>query len=139
MRNIGSAPLILLIIAFIVTIGIAVTPIPHFLPETGWYPGPSIVQKILGAKDPGLSAEKVLTDFTKANIESPYKLTCQTDLDCKTYKILNQCQIYCGNISSENDSVSESLSKNRVCDPASWIPSKLDCRCILGSCLNINN
>lgn len=138
MKSIGSASFILLLFSFSVIIISGLVPIPHYMPEKGWYNGPSFFSRLLGEKEEGISAEKIYFNFAKSNLESPFKLTCQTDLDCKNYKVLSQCKSYCGNSDDGSEQVIDKLNKNRVCDPAGWKAPVQDCRCILGSCLDIN-
>lgn len=139
MRNVGAASLYLFLFIVILVIVIGLVPIPHYQVESGWYNGPSFFQRMMGITDPGIAGDKIYYKFAEAKFKSPMQLTCQTDLDCKVYKVLNQCQSYCGNSEDVNAESAEKLSKNRVCDPSSWSPSVQNCRCVLGSCIDLAN
>jgi hypothetical protein len=133
----GSAFLIISLAALFVIILVLFIPLPHYFPDGTTSSGPSIIAQLLGEKSEGESIISVWSKNLTGRVESPYTLTCQTDLDCQTVTVRNQCQSYCANFDPNNSDVTEKLERNRVCDPASYAPRDLGCKCVLGSCTDL--
>lgn len=132
-----STFLVFSLFALIVIVVILLMPIPHYYSDGTTAPGPSFLAQMLGEKSEGVAMTTVYYENMTSRVESPYSLTCQTDLDCQTIAVRNQCTLYCGNNDPANQNVTEQLERNRVCDPAGFKIEDLNCRCILGSCTDL--
>lgn len=112
-------------------------PMPHYNTERGWFQGPSFGQQFMGEKADGVAIGNVWYENIAGRVKSPFELTCESDLECQTLTVRNQCQSYCGNSDPENKETVKKLERNRVCDPGSFAPKDLNCRCVLGSCTDL--
>jgi len=127
-----------LLIGFLLVIFSTFVPLPHYNVDNGWYQGPSIAARMLGADEPGAPIEQVYSVFLKAAVQSPFELNCEIDSDCKILNITNQCKAYCANTFQGNIDTAGKLSNNRVCDPAKWVAPSQNCKCVLKKCISVN-
>lgn len=134
----GSVAIWLILVAFFISF-VLFLPIPYFHQDSGWFMGPSIGARMM-AKDGdtfGEAGDSLMTTYIKHSVESPFGLNCETDLDCTTIHVRNQCKSYCAATSPDNKDVISRLENNRVCDPAMWKQEVINCRCILNKCITV--
>lgn len=133
----GSTFLIVTLIIIFAVLSVLFIPLTHYRKDGSTYAGPSFIASILGEKSDGVPITEVYSKNFTQRVESPFNLTCQSDLDCQTIVVKNQCKSYCANLEAENESSKEKLERNRVCDPAGYPNTQLNCKCILGSCTDL--
>ena len=137
MNRIGLSSISLLMIGAGIIIFTLFIPLPHYDIDTGWYNGPSLAVRFLGSYEKGSPIDQVYKVVAEAIVKSPFEISCDSDSDCGTYTVVNQCKIYCGNLSGENANKVTQLEKNRVCDPAFWTRPALSCSCVLNRCVTL--
>lgn len=138
MKELGISSVVFIVIGFGLLLFIMFIPLPHYNQDQGWYQGPSVAARLLGANEPGAPVEQVYFSLIQSSIKSPFELSCLTDEECTTYNVANQCRSYCASQSDQNADTTKQLGNNRVCDPAGWRPEKLNCRCILKKCIEVS-
>lgn len=134
----GSAIFYLLIVLSFVIVLLAM-PFPHYQQSTkAWFLGESIGSKIIGTspKD-GVPLYKVASEIARSSVASPLDIACTNDEDCMVYRVVNQCKVFCGNKSSENNVAVSQLDVRRICDPKMWKTPALDCKCLANRCISL--
>ena len=138
MKNLGASAIFYYIIGLVFIVLFLLAPYPHFNRETsGWYGGPSVINRITGGSTDGTPLEKVFYKLTTESVTSAFSINCTSNADCKVYTVTNQCRSYCGDESAQNESAVISLNNNRVCDPATARVPKVSCTCVHGKCVNL--
>ena len=125
---------IVCLVAFFISV-----PYPHYRPGGSWFLGPSIGERLGGQAQvrDSIPLERVFERVTRAVVTSPLETSCTTNEDCLSYKVINQCKVYCGNQSPGNETAATMLGNNRVCDPAGWRAPKTNCVCVHGTCADL--
>lgn len=141
MRYARGSGIFYLLIASSFVLLLLLAPFPHYSPGLkAWFLGESIGSKMIGTgsgqKD-GVPLYKVASEIARASIASPLDISCTSDSDCMEYKVTNQCKIFCGNGSSENNVAVAQLDVRRICDPKMWKTPALDCKCLANKCISL--
>lgn len=137
----GTSVVFYLLVSLCLFVLLILLPYPHYNPaKSEWYFGLSIGARAAGNKDSGVPMEKVAQTVIVSSISSPFSIDCNANEDCKNYVVQNQCRVYCGNSISENEGTVAKLNKNRgTCDTGIWRPERLNCYCIQGKCVDLDN
>jgi hypothetical protein len=138
-NSIGASGAFYLIVGVAFVVLLLAMPYPHLNTQTeSWYLGASIISRVSGSPDAdGLPLDKVVLTVSQSSVKSPLELSCTTDSDCAEYLVINQCTVYCGNVSKENSDAILMLNRQRVCEPNLWSRPKINCQCISGKCINL--
>ncbi len=128
--------LLLVFIAIIALILLA--PYPYYAPENvSWHIGPSLLGRSIGNTDEGKPLDKIVGNVLMSSITSPFEIACETNSDCTTFAVSNQCKVYCANGDPGNQHTVEQLEKDRVCDAGMWRKPDVKCYCVFQKCIDL--